>query len=416
MSYIQASSGGPADILDVPPSMFPRAGAARALPDGMHYEMGWDSGVPMPSGAAFDPDHEGGPSFGGRTVIGRTNYSSGPATNDRKVVYHRPQDVTDWQPADNAPGSVCFALKNPSRVGTNPSAPVKILSVMALNCAMKHDPEYRARWGAHDTADAVMLDWAEIGIQINKQTDLLRDSRAWTHEANHARVGRVDTVPNVWLAQDGPGPTVEGQLVGFVLRRYPYDGDAALQDRAWSGTQYNSARVTDPTSAHASRKRKREEEEDAAVHKLARGFDDGITPTAVLPDNFAACKLPGVNVATATPPLVLAQPVASDMPKREYYWSFDPYTCEDGASIVDPAVYTYDPLTRDIHNRFVGTWIPIGTVLHVIRGDSTRNSDTVGLARDALYPLTRTNDYLTAYASLDTIELQLRIRTSMSGA
>lgn len=421
---------GPQHVLDLNPSMFSRAGTSAAVPNAMGHALGGAVDLPM---LGLDGS-TGGPHMGSdqsRNVIGRTNWHDSGAqdSNGRTVVYHCPQAVDDWQEGDTADGLPTFALLPEARKaasGTKQAMPM--LSMPQWNYRMKHDPEFRRRWGQELDASLILAEWRYMGYQINKQTDLNCTQRAWTTENNFAHTGRV-IVHNLHLAAAGSFFIGEGMMLGFILLRHLYVADAAANASTWTARSpssdadaiVTSGRVYDPEvdndmAAATTRKRKRDDEDDLAALRATGGEDGtGKRQRWSLPRDFSATRLEGANKVAKATPIKLALPEIKAPSENQYYWQWHPWVCPRGTSIPDPAMYTHDPLTRDKHNRYIGASLNIGIVQCATKGLNQRTPDQVTQMREGLYPAVRGSDYLRAVRRGDKIEIQLAQRTGTSG-
>lgn len=370
---------------------------------------------------------DNGPEWNGSYVRGRSNYyDQGVQFTNGRGVYHRSQDISQWEPADTHQDLPTFAVHPPYVVGVRYRS-LPMYSWPALNYHLKHKREWRQRFGALLDAAALVKTIKYLGVQLQKQ-GALKSGNALNHENNFCIGGRC-RVPNLWLAQQFPRYIGEGCLCYGIWRRYRYHGEEAASPQAW-----NAGALVDTSAPFFDYDAMAAVDVDGDTEMSAFGlasnesdFQVSCEPRVRLASHLGADRelteeeaAYGAEVRnldlledwgswrkgeTGVRPVVRAPPLAERPASDAYYWQLDPWVSNDHNEPCT-ALYRGDP-RGDPHNQFRGLPMCFGLVSHVMRGQNERTPQQVGYAREALYPVQRTEDYTRSLAKLDVLELML---------
>jgi hypothetical protein len=341
------------------------------------------------------------------------------------------QDCTIRQPGDTGQGQVAFehveTPHDPIRCGNFMHQQAKtIYSWSTLHYMLKYSPTFRYKYGKEiDNGEDMKLHFPVLGVQIWSQ-DRLDASKGildYTDAPNFCMSGRVNNVPNVWVLGKPTGTSVsELSVLMGMWRRHPYNGDEAMEDYVWAPQPSNSHifdinrninrrshaldRVQAATSARTSQINSNLE--FPSTHGLV-GQDSMDTLFECMDEKKPAD--PNQNMSQAMDPLNFNEWQSNyrsscydlrtpESANQEWYWSLDPYVSDDR-----------QPPPWALYNapHYSGSYIIMGTVIHVTRGDNNATPATQARAARALYPKTRSRDYLIDLHLLDQLEVHWNV-------
>jgi hypothetical protein len=387
---------------------------ARAFPGEMSSDRHYGSTVGLPNAGLLMPP---GSSLNAHWVHGKTHsdfFDQGAQFANGTATYHLAQNMSNFSPGDTCKGLPTFVERFPLAEAhdMHRKRSYNMWGLSQLNRRLKYNKSDRLKYGSHPRLGIplFMRDFGYVGVQHLQETDLNRVNQ----ENNFVVDGRA-RIPNIWLAQSWgqgvSGAVRETNILWLLVRRHRFTDDDVTQPETWNA-------VVDPypilsngvTRASVDRRVPNavlkargavdvsssstywQKPSQAACTELWRGATD------LFADAFSPDKTPAIDAVQGG----LGLQPDSD----KYYISIDPWVSTNREQ-PPPWTYTGCVSGGDPNNVYHGDFIHIGLVTHVARGPNNRTAHQTALAREALYPEVRNEEYCHALRQLDELEIMV---------
>lgn len=341
------------------------------------------------------------------------------------------QDCTNRVPGDTGQGQVAFehvtTPNDAARAGNFMHQQAKVIySWSTMHYMQKFSAMFRSLYGNDLSVSGVDMEkhFPVLGVQIwnQERLDNSKGILEYTDASNFCMSGRVNNVHNVWTLGKPAGTSVaELDVLMGMWRRHPYNGDEAMEDYVWAPQPAGSL-VFDVNRNIQRRSHAIDRLQDAASTRrtqLATNVEFLGVHGMVGPDSLDKLFECTVERKVADPNQSIADAVdwsnfgewqnnyrssydirTPESAKQEWYWSLDPFVSSDR-----------QPPPFALYNSpyYSGSVVTMGTVIHVTRGDNNVSPATQARAARALFPKTRSRDYLTDLYALDQLELHWNV-------
>lgn len=333
-------------------------------------------------------------------------YDDGVQNTNGRAVWHVAQNVADFKLGDTAPDLPVFAEIPPNinTVATSSMCMFRMAGITEFNRLMKHNAQYRVKYGDSLTCAQLKKDWPYFGVQQSKQT-ALTSFGSRVEENNIIIKGRA-RVPCIWHSQEGARNIRPGDSMYLMYKRFRYNGNMATDSELWKAA---------PESTISSRKRMRESSSDLDLE--ARKKDAFATSDTICEEKLAASLWP-LETSSRIEDTLSAKSADAFAFKREsplvvypagssgeYYWNIVTYVSIDRKE-PDVSMYMGD-VQGDPQNQYVGDFNHVGSIIHNSKGDGRRTLTQLRAARKAIYTSERNAEYFGPLRFIDEIELQL---------